>query len=201
MSAQAPSAIEMLRELSPKLNAALEEASRIVHGVEKFLSEQCKLNLPHYKTYLEAPDGAVKSIGYDRVGGRFRIILKATRVEDSGAAGVSAQAEPQTWFDATRADKVESFRFVPALLHELAAITESHLKSTTQSIEGIAQALSAVGRRVPASSSQKDAATNGTATPGHDMARDDNEGPPDSDLTRGDADDAPLELEIPDLDS
>src|SRR5438445_10578251 len=105
MSAQAPSSIETLRELSPKLNAALEEASRIVHGVEKFLSEQCKLNLAHYKTYLETSDGAVKSIGYDRVGGRFRIVLKSTGIEDPGAAaGASAaHAEPQTWFDATRA--------------------------------------------------------------------------------------------------
>src|SRR5258706_11749466 len=105
MSAQASTSIETLKSLSPKLNAVMEEASRIVHEVEKFLSEQCKLSLPLYKTYLDAADGTVRSIGYDRVDGRFRIVLKATRAGDA-----MADAEPRAWCDATRAEKLESFR-------------------------------------------------------------------------------------------
>jgi hypothetical protein len=203
MSAQASTSIETLRELSPKFNAAMEEASRIVYGVEKFLSEQCKLSLPLYKTYLEAQNGTVKSIGYDRLGGRFRIVLKATRVKDP-TDGPSADAEPRAWCDATRAEKVESFRYVPLLLDDLAAATESHLKATTQSIEGMAQALGAVGR-LPALQAQEIPAFSSPAAPEPESSKNDNLLSSDSALAeRSDAGDptfAPLELEIPELET
>ena len=41
-----PDAIASLRELSPQLNEATDEAAAVVSDVEKFLNEECSIGLP-----------------------------------------------------------------------------------------------------------------------------------------------------------
>src|SRR5437879_70397 len=91
--------IEALRGLAPRLNAATDDAGRVVQMIEKFLADECRLSLSAWVALdgeddddaapPPAPMMATKSLGYARLAGRFRIVLREI--------GVSATAEPRTY--------------------------------------------------------------------------------------------------------
>src|SRR5687767_5355800 len=106
-------AVQKLRTLSPKLNAATDLATKAVARVEKFLNDECSIGLPA-ETRAWITETERVSLAYDRHESKFRILI---RYEDPGSDEVRREV---AWSEAPRGDKLATFAHLAKLLEEVA---------------------------------------------------------------------------------
>jgi hypothetical protein len=142
--------IESLRALAPKLNAATDDAARVVQMVEKFLADDCRLTLTAWVPLEGDGDASVeKSLGYTRLANRFRIVLRqnpSNALENGRADGGQAYA----WTDAPRGERLHSFRQLPELLDHIAELAQSCIKSAAETSAAVSRILENSSAPAPA---------------------------------------------------
>jgi hypothetical protein len=119
-----------LREIAPHLNAATDQASRLVAQVEKFLVEELRIGVSAEVSYEELPAGTDDdnrvlrirhSLAFGRGSGSFRIhVLRETIAGDDGtSAGTTLAQERMLWPSCPRETKLKAFEKLPALLDKI----------------------------------------------------------------------------------
>ena len=131
-------AIGKLRALSPQLNAAVEEADRVVRLVERFLAEECGLGVEaEIPLHYNDKGKAVTLLRYASVNGAFRIAVTHT---DGSTHFVT-----RPWCDCDRNQRLVSFTALPKLLIAVAKSVEQQIASTTNTAGTVGQIISALG--------------------------------------------------------
>ena len=119
-----------LREIAPRLNAATDQASKLVAMVEKFLVEELHIGVSAEVCYEDLPAGTDEdnhalrirhSLAFGRVSGSFRIhVIRETIDTDDGAAGRTTLAQERVlWPSCTRETKLKAFEKLPELLDKI----------------------------------------------------------------------------------
>jgi hypothetical protein len=158
MTAELKKSVDKLRSLSPQLNAAAEQASRVVQLVETFLNDECKAGMPcsvtvwtkmpDHEQYATVDDFEGLLLGYDRVGGKFRIVVQSNTKElnhETEKDEITVNVTP--WSDSPKAEKLKSFARLPMLLENIASEIEYSIKSTGETAATIDQIMGALGER------------------------------------------------------
>lgn len=131
-------AVAKLRTLSPRLNAAIEQAQRVVHQIEHFLAHEC-----HVAVQAEVPvtynekGVAVALLRYGRVDGRFRICLTST---DGDSRFLS-----RAWAECDRSEKLASFPALPKLLMAITKAVETQINATNATATTVNALMTALG--------------------------------------------------------
>lgn len=158
--------IKALRDLTPTLNTATDEATSVVASVEAFLRE-CGVGFPvdvcvnsEPATDVEEdelPEGS-KGSGVDDVmflfyarmkGGDFRIGIRIDRryYLDAEESRCTERCIWQGyWPAASRVMKLKAFPFLPKLLHELAATTAETIEGAKATTKTVREILTALGQ-------------------------------------------------------
>jgi hypothetical protein len=116
-----------LREIAPRLNAATDQASRLVAQVEKFLVEELHVGVSAEVCYEEVPAGTDEddqvlrlrqSLAFGRSGGSFRIhVVKETvALDDESSVPTTLSQERILWPSCSRETKLKAFEKLPELL-------------------------------------------------------------------------------------
>ncbi len=119
-----------LREIAPRLNAATDQASKLVAMVEKFLVEELHIGVSAEACYEELPAGTDEdnhaltirhSLAFCRGGGSFRIhVVKETvAVADRASARTTYAQERTLWPSCSRETKLKAFEKLPELLDKI----------------------------------------------------------------------------------
>jgi hypothetical protein len=130
----ARSAIESLRSLTPRLNAATDLANKTVRDAEEFLNEECSAGIPACVQFRSSENGPGYFLEYKRIGQRFRIaVVQAT---DEGR-----ELSVRPWSDCTRDEKLESFKKLPELLARIAKDVETMVNEAESTAKAVAASL------------------------------------------------------------
>jgi hypothetical protein len=119
-----------LREIAPRLNAATDQASKLVALVEKFLVEEIRIGVSAEVCYEELPAGTEDdhhalrirhSLAFGRSGASFRIhVLRETVAMDDGASAPTTLAQERIlWPSCSRETKLKAFEKLPELLDKI----------------------------------------------------------------------------------
>jgi hypothetical protein len=119
-----------LREIAPRLNAATDQASKLVAKVERFLVDEIHIGVPAEVYYEELPAGKDDSdhvlcvrhaLSFGRTGGSFRIhVLSETVAPDEGARARTTLAQERIlWPSCPRETKLKAFEKLPELLDKI----------------------------------------------------------------------------------
>jgi hypothetical protein len=119
-----------LREIAPRLNAATDQASKLVAMVEKFLVEELRIGVSAEVSYEELPAGTdddnhelriLHSLAFGRSGGSFRVhVVRETVVVDDGAPTRTILAQERIlWPSCSRETKLKAFEKLPELLDKI----------------------------------------------------------------------------------
>jgi hypothetical protein len=119
-----------LREIAPRLNAATDQASKLVARVEKFLVEEIHIGVSAEVCYEELAAGTDDdnhaltirhALAFGRVGGSFRIhVVKETVAVDDGATARTTLAQERVlWPSCTRETKLKAFDKLSELLDKI----------------------------------------------------------------------------------
>jgi len=112
------------------LNAATDQASKLVALVEKFLVEELHIGVSAEVCYEEVPAGTDddnhalrirNSLAFGRVGGSFRIhvVRETVAVDDGASARTTLAQERILWPSCTRETKLKAFEKLPELLDKI----------------------------------------------------------------------------------
>ncbi len=143
MSEAIRDSLEQLRQLSPELNAATDQANAIIERVEKFLAEECSIGVPEEVEVSVVPYGLDHAIveespmgigfrkavilAYARCQGTYRFVVRTEKqIVDMTEYGPDDVREceilsEQPWAQCPREVKLETFAFLPELLQAIAA--------------------------------------------------------------------------------
>jgi hypothetical protein len=119
-----------LREIAPRLNAATDQASKLVAQVEKFLVEELRIGVSAEVCYEELPAGtddgnhALRirhSLAFGRSGGSFRIhvVTETVAVDDGFPGGTTLSQERMLWPSCPRETKLKALEKLPELLDKI----------------------------------------------------------------------------------
>jgi hypothetical protein len=119
-----------LREIAPRLNAATDQASKLVALVEKFLVEELHIGVSAEACYEELPAGtddddrALRvrhSLAFGRGCGSFRIhvVRETVAVDDGASARTTLAQERMLWPSCNRETKLKAFEKLPELLDKI----------------------------------------------------------------------------------
>jgi len=130
--------LERLGDLAKRVNAATDEAARIVQGVESYLSDTIHLGVGAAITIdldedRDEGNRSEKRLVYDRYGSKFRIFV----LHDLDFQGVPDRQEKTLWANCPRDVKLLAFNCLPALLDELAERLEGTLEQVKLNSETI----------------------------------------------------------------
>jgi len=147
---------DLLREIAPKLNAATDDASRVITQVEKFLNDDCSLGLDaevRVRGVLneeteEWEDDAVW-LAYARCGSGFHIAIQS--IDEDGNPG-----EYRIWSQSPRDLKLLTFPKLPALLQEVEAKAGEALRATEEAASAAREILDAMSDSAAAEQSRHD---------------------------------------------
>jgi hypothetical protein len=135
-----------LQELSKKVNAATDDAGRIVQGVESYLSDILHLGV-YGSVVLEMKDDqeggsySEKKLVYGRLGPRFRIFV----TDFVAIEGIVATDEEIPWANCSRDLKLLAFNNLPELLDALIKRLEGTLEQVKVNSETIQSLLPVKG--------------------------------------------------------
>lgn len=157
-------AIKCLKVLSPKLDEATAEATRVVQAVEKALGEAYRIEIPvrvgvstvHRVEVSEERDDAFDPgqrthvnhnlfLGYEWCFTGPRVVLVYTVTDSSDEA-----VEPEhivTWTKARPEEKLRTFAAMPELLNAIKTVAARTLDETEQVIQVVGDALEALGKK------------------------------------------------------
>ena len=138
---------DTLRDLAPRLNETDKSASSAVERIERFLSDQCKLELPSSTLVLQDEvDGSELLLAYDQIGNTFRFVV-VRRIPKRNSHGsieldqfgrsVIDRSEIKPWRECDRSTRFATLVAMPELLRVLA-------RTVTQAIDLGNRATSAV---------------------------------------------------------
>ncbi len=119
-----------LREIAPRLNAATDQASRLVAQVGRFLVEELHIGISAEVFYEELPAGTDDdnralwirhSLAFGRSGGSFRIhvVRETVALEDGASARTTLAQERLLWPSCSREMKLKAFEKLPELLDKI----------------------------------------------------------------------------------
>ncbi len=119
-----------LRELAPRLNAATDQASRLVAQVEKFLVDELHIGVSAQVCYEDVPAGideddralsTRQSLAFGRAGGNFRIhvVLETAALADGSSPRAPLSQERILWPSCCREIKLKAFEKLPELLDKI----------------------------------------------------------------------------------
>jgi len=119
-----------LREIAPRVNAATDQASKLVAQVEKFLVEELRIGVSAEVCYEELPAGTDDDdhalrirhlLAFGRSGGSFRIhvVRETVAVDDGASARTTLAQERMLWPSCTRETKLKAFEKLPELLDKI----------------------------------------------------------------------------------
>jgi hypothetical protein len=157
MSKKVRRAIETLQELSPKLNDTTSAANDTVAKVEAFLNDQCSIGLPCWILAerigsKEAPSEQHVWLGYDRVDGKFRVVVEQLiRHEDR-----EEHTGPKPWASCSRDLKLNTLPKLPKLLEAIAEEACKMAEKNDTAILAIETILSAMNNDEGVESKSKD---------------------------------------------
>jgi hypothetical protein len=119
-----------LREIAPRLNAATDQASKLVTQVEKFLVDELHIGVSAQVCYEDVPSGiddddhalSIRhSLAFGRAGGSFRIhvVTETAVVGDGSAPRTILSTEWTLWPSCSRETKLKAFEKLPMLLDKI----------------------------------------------------------------------------------
>lgn len=169
MSNSLKDSVETLRQVTPRLNRATDKANQTVQAIEKFLNDECGLGMPA-AVFGDDTDNGYVEIGYQRVGGRFRIAVREWTyirdhdgefVEDEDGEKRAKTSDWIAWSECGRTTKLLAFPKLPYLLEKLGASLKNIVACVNETAEAAAQILDALsaqdevpGRAKPAAASK-----------------------------------------------
>src|SRR6266566_6292805 len=146
MTDQLKKSIEQLRTMTPKLNAATDEANKTVAAVEKFLNDECSIGISAYVNAWRGDSGSLR-LAFDRIGGKFRIaVVDQKWIDDPQYPGNGSwqDVEVVAWSESPRAWKLRTFPALPALLEKIASEAEDAIKRIDQTQAAVQEIMGAI---------------------------------------------------------
>ncbi len=143
--------MQRIREATPVLNKATDEAQAIVARVEKFLDE-CSVGV-HAHVQFSDEDvneelSRQRSLSYERVDGKFRIAVTTTaclEIETDGDPYTKCMPDednpPVAWGSCPRHIKLASFGSLPGLLSRIAEEASGLSRKAGETTEAVKQIL------------------------------------------------------------
>ncbi len=122
--------IAQLRAITPQLHAVTDEAARIVHIVESFLGEECKLGLTACTDFDHDFDNGFDffhRLEYGRIDGQFRLIVYDVMRDPDGEESPRNRA---AWINHTREVKLRTIEHIPDLLAKIGTKVQSTINQT-----------------------------------------------------------------------
>jgi hypothetical protein len=147
--------VSRIRELSPKLDAVADrasrvadEAARLIESIERLLGEECAFELPCQVPFGEPmvwPDGMRRHdyLAYTFYEGKFRIVVLDRFIID----GRLFDENFTEWEKCSREIRLSSFLAIPALLDAIANRAENVISQTDGAGRTIESLLDALGRK------------------------------------------------------
>lgn len=154
MTDELKASVARLRALAPKLNKVTDEANETVKTVEAFLVNECSLGLP---AYVEEEGHRTRSpsysLGFDRIEGKFRILVRTTQwtnLDDEPVSEAAEDAEAvedtyEPWSDVPRAVKLRTLPILPELLKTLALQAQDAIDTAAKTTTTIKEMMAAIG--------------------------------------------------------
>ena len=157
-------AIKCLKVISPKLDEATEQATRVVQAVEKVLGEEYRIEIPvrvvvstvHRVEVSEERDDAFDTghrthvndnllLGYEwcRTGPRVVVLRTVTNSSDEAV-------EPEhvtLWVEARPEEMLRTFAAMPELLNAINRVAARTLEETETVFKVVGEALEALGKK------------------------------------------------------
>ncbi|HQY87118.1 MAG TPA: hypothetical protein PK402_00575 [Tepidisphaeraceae bacterium] len=145
---------DMLRNLAPQVSQTDQAAIAAVERIERFLSQQCKLELPSSTlVFQDDADGSELLLAYDQFENAFRILV-VRRLPRRSASGdiefdrfgkpVIQRTETTPWQSCDRATRFATLIAMPQLLENLTSTVSIAIemgKRATSSVEKLLVAL------------------------------------------------------------
>lgn len=154
MTEELRKSINRIRELTPSLNQATNDAMRIVEAVEQFLNEECSVGVPaevafHGGDVVSSDDGPVDeqfTLVYERIDGRYRIGVAICyyNCDDEGERESLRKRDVTPWGSCDRAMKFASFRKLPTLLETIAKDVERAMARVVETADAAREVLQAL---------------------------------------------------------
>jgi hypothetical protein len=152
------SSLAKLRELAPKLNAAADEARKIVQYVENLLAKELTIGLKVdvlVSTRKENGKHTIhRNLSYRRIDGRFRIaVVDVLMINDEAEGRGPSIAEDSEisvfpWSEWPRDTKLETFPLLPQLLETIIKNAEKTRDDVARTQETLEQILPELRRQV-----------------------------------------------------
>ena len=125
--------LDRVQELSKKLNAATDNAGRVIQGVESFLSDVCHLGI-HSSIQIAHDDSesTTWTLCYNKFGYKYRFFILETH------SGMQELPDGVLWANCSRDLKLLAYEHLPHLLDKLIDMAErrlDRLEANTKTIE------------------------------------------------------------------
>lgn len=173
MSETLHASVVRLKKSTVRLNKTADDATRIVLGVEAFLSRQCTVGVAacilvsHKLTEL---DGSMQSTSlcYESYRGKYRIAVSVGNGDEPSSS--------RPWSDADRIVQLETVKMLPELLVRISEVVDARISAAEDATASVSEVLQAV---------TEGGSTRPTETPSNPaddprpVSRSESQGPPD----------------------
>ena len=143
--------LDILRNISPELNKAMDDANRVVAVVEKFLTEECNIGISASVVFEDEALAKCKFrniyLKYGRFSNRFCIHINKRIWETfHNDDGIEVQSEydetNMAWESCPRALRLKAFKQLPQLLEKIVEETSAIISQTTGTADVVEQMMS-----------------------------------------------------------
>ena len=178
MSKTLHASVVRLKKSTVRLNKTADDATRVVLGVEAFLSRQCTIGVAacilvsHKLTELEGSMQST-SLCYESYQGKYRIAVMIGNADQPSSS--------QAWSDSDRIVQLETVKMLPDLLVRISEVVDARISAAedaTASVSEVLRSVTEVGSGRPTDAPPRPASNPaGGARP---ASRTVSQGPPDS---------------------
>lgn len=131
-------ALVKLKQNADALNAITDAASDSVRSIEAFLSKDCSIGFDISIAYSDKNYAGKKHLGYHRIGHNYRIAIS---IDSQFQANMMA---PKAWSDCSRTLKIESIKYLPALIEAISKKVEDDIAEAKVATNSVADILSSL---------------------------------------------------------
>jgi len=164
MTEELQQAIESLRQITPKLNAATDKAARIVTEVDKLLGDELSIGISAAEVFdsynrrvLRDEEHSEKTVAVQDVSclayrrdahGTFRLLVEICRMWPTGDGDEEEELlEEYPWASAPRKLKLQSFAVLPMLLKAIADEAAESVKAAEAASDLVEQLTKALPKK------------------------------------------------------